>query len=229
MGIVHPGVPKELALFLRDTANVTVFVETGTYLGDTAAWASRQFKRVITIEASETLANDARARWSHLTNIEFLTGESLDQLRLVVPLLDSPTLFWLDAHWSVGNTYGGEKECPLLEEIGALRTVNNLNILLIDDARLFLAPPPPPHQIAAWPAIVDVLDAIREVIPDAYIAVTEDVIIAVPGSLKQDLASYAQGLSAKHDAERLKAARRKGRFSGVKHMVRQIMPRQTQP
>src|SRR2546423_1478492 len=103
MGSVHSGVPHEIILFLKEQFGLQSFVETGTLKGNSAAWASRHFKRVVTIEASEELYRAARARYAHITNVDFIWGNSAEQLPALIPGLENP-LFWLDAHWSGSNT-----------------------------------------------------------------------------------------------------------------------------
>ncbi len=66
-------------------------------------------------------------------------------------------LFGLYAHWSGGETYGEDDECPLLDELEIIFGYDKNYAILIDDARLFLAPPPHPHNIQAWPSLTDIL------------------------------------------------------------------------
>ena len=54
---VYRGVPKELVLLLKDTYSINSFIETGTYLGETAKWAAGNFSSVTSFEASEELYN----------------------------------------------------------------------------------------------------------------------------------------------------------------------------
>ncbi|MDR1514735.1 MAG: hypothetical protein LBS45_03495 [Synergistaceae bacterium] len=54
---------------------------------------------------------------------------------------NSPMLFWLDAHWSGGDTAGENIQCPLLEELKIILDSNSSHFILIDDARLILASP----------------------------------------------------------------------------------------
>jgi hypothetical protein len=186
------GVPTELVLAIRRQFDADCFVETGTYQGATALWAGNVFSSVVTIEASEQLHALAVAQFGRLKNIRFLRGSSPDVLRQIVPTLPSPAIYWLDAHWSGGVTAGEEYECPLLEEIRAIDSHGDDAFILIDDARLFLAPPPLPHKAEQWPDLAGVLGALREKHPSRYVVVFEDVIIAVPARAREFLIRYCR-------------------------------------
>ncbi|TLY34310.1 MAG: hypothetical protein E6K62_06060, partial [Nitrospirae bacterium] len=123
------------------------FIETGTYQGGTAVWAAAHFDRVTTIEFSRSLYEETKAQHDGASNLSFLFGDSREALRAIVPTLRQPAIFWLDSHWSGGQTYGQNDECPLLEEIEAITSSVHTHFLFIDDARLFAAPPPRPHRI----------------------------------------------------------------------------------
>src|ERR1700740_1590264 len=103
MGVVHPGVPRMLTLWLRDKAATQDFIETGTYLADTTLWAAQHFDRVISIEADRELCDAARKRLVSYANVNVLLGRSQDILAALVPKLSRPALIWLDAHWCGGN------------------------------------------------------------------------------------------------------------------------------
>jgi len=191
MGTVHFGVPQPLALFLRDRFGLATFVETGTYGGATAAWAAQHFPTVYSIEASEKHWREARDRYASCANVNFVLGDSPQQLIALMPRLDRP-LFWLDAHWCGGESAGVVSECPLLDEIAAIRAARLPQpIILIDDARLFLEPPPPPHRWEQWPDIAAVVDALRSC-GDLQIVVREDVIAAFPAEARADLVAFCR-------------------------------------
>ena len=195
MGMVHFGVPERLALFLRDRFRLETFVETGTYGGATAAWGARHFARVYSIEASEKYWREARARYGSAGNLNFLLGDSPQQLEVILPRVTRP-IFWLDAHWCGGETAGAAAECPLLAEIAAIAAARPPQpMILIDDARLFLEPPPAPHRWEEWPGIAAVADALRRC-GDLYVAVHEDVIIAVPEEAHADLVAFCRAQPA---------------------------------
>lgn len=189
MGMFHFGVPPQLALFLKDRFRLETFVETGTYGGGTAAWAAQHFATVYSIELSDKYWREARARYGSIANLNFVFGDSPAQLAAMMGRLERP-MFWLDAHWCGGETAGEASECPLLAEIAAIGAARlPQTIVLIDDARLFLEPPPAPHRWEQWPGIAAVVDALQRC-GDLYIAVREDVIVAVPSEARGDLVAF---------------------------------------
>lgn len=192
MGIVRMGPPTELIVKLQAAHNLRYFVETGTYLGQTAYWASQFFEQVVTIEFSQSLYEQAIAQYAHVPNLACRYGHTRDQLEQLVPQLEAPALFWLDAHWSGGETYGETDECPLLDEIETINQSKFEHFILIDDARLFTAPPPPPHQIQQWPNITAILQALNAATGDRYIVIIGDAIVAVPIAARVLVADYCQ-------------------------------------
>ena len=79
----------------------------------------------------------------------------------------------MDVHSSGGDTYGKNDELSLLEEIKLILRSGKRCAILIVDARLFLAPPPGPHDASVWPTIRSVM----EELPSGWEAyVYEDVI-----------------------------------------------------
>jgi hypothetical protein len=191
MGMVHPGVPPRLALWLRDEAATTDFIETGTYLAGTALWAAQHFDRVISIEADRALYEGAKRRLAPYANVDVRLGRSQDVLAAVVPKLGRPALIWLDAHWCGGDVAvaGADQECPLLEEIAAIDAGIMQHLILVDDARFFLNPPPPPHKREHWPSAGAVIEQLRAKY-DGYICVANDVIIRIPMTLRDPFEAF---------------------------------------
>lgn len=118
--------------------NTSIFVETGTYQGDTTHMASLYFDKVYTIELEPNYAARARDRFKYYSQVTVLEGDSSKVLKELCPKLDKPVFFWLDGHFSGGDTAQGEKDCPLIEEVSI---INELCIqpcvVVIDDVRLF--------------------------------------------------------------------------------------------
>jgi len=175
MGSMSPG----LAADLRDRLGLRRGVETGTYEGRSARVLGQTFAEVVTIELSEKLVHRARETLADAPHVHVLQGDSRERLReLVDP--DVPTLWYLDGHWSGGFTAGESAECPVLEEIASLAGAGPLDCVVIDDARVFAGPPPPPCEPAQWPTLIEVLDALRSVRGSVHVTVFDDQIVAVP-------------------------------------------------
>jgi hypothetical protein len=116
-----------------------IFVETGTYLGDTP-WALRAHaEETYTIEVSAELAAIARRRFSNFPHIRVVEGDSSERLREIMPRLGKKTLFWLDGHYSAGITGRGDVNCPIFAELEAILMggCTMPSIILVDDARCF--------------------------------------------------------------------------------------------
>ncbi|HTY94091.1 MAG TPA: hypothetical protein VMC02_09395, partial [Steroidobacteraceae bacterium] len=110
MGTVRTGPPEDLVLRLKEILGLQEFIETGTFRGDTAAWAARHFARVTTIEWAESYHAAAQQRFRATPGVRALRGHSVEVLEAIVPELKAAALFWLDAHWSGGDTAGSEAE-----------------------------------------------------------------------------------------------------------------------
>jgi hypothetical protein len=105
----------------------------------------------------------------------------------------------LDSHWSGGDTYGKNDECPLLEELEIIFKFKRNYAVLIDDARLFLYPPPSPHKIDNWPSIKEIV----ETIPSGYeILIFDDVIYIFPSKVSSKFRIFIQSISTLRWEER---------------------------
>lgn len=190
MGIVNFGVPLENVEFIKSNMDLSVFVEGGTYLGGTAREMSKMFRSVITIENSEKMYEQARKNLMSFANIRPLYGDTREHINNLLKD-NNNILFWLDAHWSGGNTYGEHDECPLLRELEIIFEIEkHKNIaILIDDARLFLAPPPLPHNLSQWPSISD----LSRILPNNWGMICyNDVIYMLPDKNLLSLREFLQ-------------------------------------
>jgi hypothetical protein len=187
--------PKALMLALRDAFGVDSFLETGTYRGGTAAWAAHQFEHVVTIEASEELYRAAVSAHGHLDNLRLVLGDTRLVLAGEIERLDGPAIVWLDSHWSGGATYGEGRECPLLSEIEMLRSAEHEHYLFIDDARLFVAPPPRPHDMDQWPGLVQVTEALTQGERPLEPLILGDTFVAVPAKARPLVRTFAQDVA----------------------------------
>lgn len=185
------GFPMEVALFYRNYLDLKVFVETGTYYGNTAAAVSRFFEKVYTVEKSEKIYQMAKNNLKTYSNVNLLLGDSRDFLKDILEKEDS-VLLWLDAHWSGGETYGENDECPIIEELEVVFKSKKKKVIMVDDARLFLAPPPKPHNIAKWPSIREIIN----LVPIEYeVLIHSDVIHVFGRELNEPVKHYFQELT----------------------------------
>jgi hypothetical protein len=165
---------------LREALHLRRAIETGTFEGDGARALARIFPRVVSIELSPYCYDRATQRLRGHDTIDVVLGDSRQALPpLVQP--DVPTLYFLDGHWSEGPD-GADAQCPVMDELAAMRGGHPDDCVIIDDARFFLAAPPPPYEPGQWPRLLEVLDGLRESYPTHHITLLDDQIIAVPAS-----------------------------------------------
>jgi hypothetical protein len=179
MGIVNFSIPKELVLMFIQFNSIDNFIETGTYRGATSFWAAQYFKKVYTIEIDAKLYIETASIPNCPPNIEFIIGNSKDELpKLVESQLKGTCFFWLDGHWCMGGG-GKEEECPLLDELEAIKPIQDA-IIFIDDARCFLGPLPPPHDSTHWPRIDQIFSKVSSLFPNHRFTIQDDVIMVIP-------------------------------------------------
>jgi len=190
------GPPEELIIALQQRAKLADFIETGTYRGDTAAWAAAHFTRVTTVELSPEFHATAQERFRAQPNVRTVCGHSATVLSELIPTLAGPALFWLDAHWSGADTAGKDDECPLLAEVALLNASPESHVILVDDARLFCAPPPRPHRPELWPDLMTTVAALQDN-GRRHVVLFEDVLVAVPPFERLFLNDWIQDALAK--------------------------------
>ncbi|MFH1985714.1 MAG: DUF268 domain-containing protein [Pseudomonadota bacterium] len=191
MGIVREGAPEELMLFVQRTFGINVFIETGTFKGATSSWAADHFKKVFSIELSKELFDEAVAKYQHIRNINFQYGDSSEALVKIIKQLNESAVFWLDAHHCSLNTAGKGSRAPISDEICAISSSAYDHFIFIDDARLFMAPPPDPHFLGEYPDIYTLLEHLNRY-KMHYILIYDDVIVCVPESAKKLVSEFSK-------------------------------------
>lgn len=164
---------------LRECATaygLTTMVETGTYYGDMIAALTGDFARLISIELQPSLARRAQRRFARESKVQIVCGDSGDELGTIVRQLREPALFWLDGHYSGGETARGVEDTPVMRELGhILRVPEGAHVVLIDDARLFGSDP-------AYPTLDALKAAVLELAPAASVTVADDIVRIVPAA-----------------------------------------------
>ena len=120
-----------------------VWIETGTYLGDTTQFLSARSELVFSIEVDATLAERATRRFRTVANVKILQGDSGRRLAEIFPQVDGPARFWLDGHYSAGITGKANSDTPIVAELDAIAaalakgSLSRGFVVLVDDVRCF--------------------------------------------------------------------------------------------
>lgn len=183
MGHIFTPPLNQLAEFCAKTLEIDVFVETGTFRGESAAWAAPRFRRVVTIEASALLHNQARTAAS-APNIEFVCGQSEDVLGPLLGRISESKLIWLDAHWCGDGNHlaaGQDGQCPLLKELESLGDSPSDDVVLIDDFHMFALPPPAPFRLDQWPDMETIFHSLGRLRSDRRTFLYHNVLVIAFG------------------------------------------------
>ena len=193
MGAVTFSIDLSLVNCLQQSLPLVAFVETGTFEGDSIEQVKTLFEEIYSIELSETYYAKILEKFKKYNNIKLYQGSSEKWLHhLHHQLKNKSTLYWLDAHWCVASdTAGVESQCPLLKELEAIDYLNSDSIVIIDDARLFLCPPPEPHEISQWPSFDEIIKTLYRLSSLHSLIVVNDVIIYYPQKIDQQIKNYA--------------------------------------
>ena len=115
-----------------------IFIETGTFHGETIFSMERFFNKLYTIEINEYLYNNAKSKY-YGNKINFIFGDSSNEIRNILEQCDDKILFFLDAHYSgdgTGNTKITDLYTPLEKEIENInKYCKKEALLIIDDCR----------------------------------------------------------------------------------------------
>lgn len=138
-GSVPPYPPSMKRRFLSNLGiSGALWIETGTYLGETTKYLSRKKYDVITIEPSPSLYKFNERRFKKHPNVRVIYGTSQDKLASAISLTDANYNFWLDGHYSGGLTHNGG-DAPILIELEQIyrHVMPNRNFMIfVDDFRL---------------------------------------------------------------------------------------------
>jgi hypothetical protein len=193
MGAVHFSIDGRLLGRLSELLPLEVFVETGTFEGASVETALAYFDELHTVELSDELFARAAARFEDSPAVHLHHGPSSEVLfTLSRRLRGRSILYWLDAHFCGRGSAGDALQCPLLAELDAIGSLGARSVVLIDDARLFMAPPPAPLIAEQWPSFRDVLTGLSRLNPDHELIVIDDVMVFFPPRLGEALRRFAR-------------------------------------
>lgn len=154
-----------------------VFVETGTYRGDTvkAMLLSGLFAEIHSIEIYEDRAKRAEKRFASFGNIHCWHGDSGELLPGILSKIDKPILFWLDAHHS-GKQIARVKgliETPIAAELKAVLNHRPDDVILIDDARYYVEFS---KKYPNYPSLDELERMVKAKYPEWMFEVKDDII-----------------------------------------------------
>jgi hypothetical protein len=133
-----PSLNKDFLKSLQeDYTKYNCFIETGTFNGQTTFALEPYFNKLYTIEFSEKYYNNTKNKYRG-NKINFVLGDSSIIFQSLLPTISDKCIFFLDGHWSSGDTGKSEKDCPLVEEITHINNLfQNEAIIIVDDFRMF--------------------------------------------------------------------------------------------
>ena len=135
-------------VLMNNNYSDSLWIETGTYYGETTKLLSKISKKTISIEADKELFETSKKKLENLKNVELFNGKSEDLLdKSISENLDFKNIcIYLDAHLCQDHlknikTFGSEDTAtPILQELEIIKKYygkfEKFNVL-IDDIRLF--------------------------------------------------------------------------------------------
>jgi len=162
--------------------NCGTLIETGTFMGEMVEAQKNKFRKIISIELAPKLYYKAKKRFYRDKHVTIVQGDSGKVLPEILPEIKDPAIFWLDGHYSRGETAKGEKECPIFDELNSIFNNQKMDhVLLIDDARCFVGK----DDYPTLDSLVDFIKAKN----DAYqVDVKHDIIRCVSKPLSMAVA-----------------------------------------
>lgn len=127
--------PLKVNIFKKYPNNF--WIESGSHNGDGICLAiDAGFQNIISIELSDYYYNVCVEKFKHINNIKLYKGDSEDLLPNIIQDINEPITFWLDGHYSAGETAFGKHESPLIQELDIIKNhpIKN-HTIIIDDLR----------------------------------------------------------------------------------------------
>jgi len=150
--------------------SVKIFIETGTFKGDTVKSVKNIFSKIFSIELDIALYTNAKDRFLDCSRISIIHGDSSEELPKLLENISEPCLFWLDSHYSEGITAKGKTNTPVWQELQhILKHPIKSHVILIDDARDFIGK-------NDYPSIQEVRNLVLKHLPGRSFEVKDDII-----------------------------------------------------
>ena len=193
MGAISFSIDKNFVEFLSRHLPFEVFVETGTYEGESIERIRPYFKKFYSVELSEYYADFAKNRFAKDPMVRIVCGNAPEEIgRLQPAIMGKSVLYWLDSHWCDAQAAEGKtSQCTLLGELRSIDRLSRDSVVLIDDARLFLSPPGKPHDYTQWPNLSEIMALLSGLSDSHDLMILNDVIAYYPDHMKAAIRKYA--------------------------------------
>ena len=182
--------------------NSKMFIETGTYLGNTALRAKEFFDEVHTIEVEKSLYLKAKERFSGTINLNTHFGDSGEIISSLISSNKKTATIWLDGHFSGfhdGHQTGmGALNTPIKAELESIKRGERKDyVLMIDDIRLF------DHTvenldnliIGHYPSLDSICKIIKEINKNYKILIMGDVLLAYVENKKIESSAILEAIT----------------------------------
>ncbi|MFN8369816.1 MAG: hypothetical protein U0T83_04220 [Bacteriovoracaceae bacterium] len=192
MGAINFTINMELVLELKRLSNLNIFVETGTFKGDSLELVEPYFNTLYSCELNETHFQYAKDRFKKSNKVKISKTNSPQFLTDINYVYDGkPTFFWLDAHFMSQSKKDTDLDkCPLLDELNSINQIDSESVILIDDARYFLSPPPFPNNFRNWPDFTTLIKKLFSLSSNHNLVVFNDVLVFYPSKIKNELFEF---------------------------------------
>ncbi len=161
---------RAIILGFLEQSGIRSFVETGTYLGNTIASIVPHVDAVTSIEIDANHASKAQERFADDDRVTIVHGDSAAILPDILFRINTPTLFWLDGHFSGSVASGNPKKSPIMTELNCILNHHvKEHIILVDDARCFIGR-------RGYPTIRQVVAKVKGAAPMYQCSVHADII-----------------------------------------------------
>lgn len=167
--------------YIKNVFNINTFIETGTYMGFSAANAAQVFDQVETVELSEEFYQAAKAYLSSYKNLTVYHGDSALMLSAMIKASKGNILFWLDGHYSANGTALGDINTPIVQELKRIKESGLKNaVIMIDDIRLFdkYINTIQDLDLGGYPTIPEIYPLLLDINPNYDVVVMGDILIA---------------------------------------------------
>lgn len=187
--------------FIKEIVDIfepSIFLETGTLLGETSYQASLHCEEVHTIELDKKFYEKACKRFKKIPSVHIYHGDSAEILPKLLPLLHKRILFWLDGHYSGDETALGDSLTPILQELNAIKVAGKSDsIILIDDIRLFGAATNTSHKPnIEYPTIRELYSVVKSIDESLNFIIYGDIALVYPDSIMADISPVIKACTA---------------------------------